>query len=357
VEGSELVSHRPKSAPRLPLSGRGLTVKAVREDHTIRVGDTGGDPDFVKGSLDAHSELVVPLRVRGEAVGVINLESTRGYAFTHDDQRLAETLALHVSGTLERIRLAEEKQLTQERMLREEAAAEQARMLATVKTRFLSTATHEIRTPLTSIMGYTELIQGALEAEDTSKLQVYFDAVQRNAERLTRLTDDLLDTQRIEEGRMKMSKTPTTTRELLVDLAREATPRLIHRRQTLEVSDGFGGVVDADRDRLIQVLANLVGNASKFSPEGSAIQLLVEERGGEVLFSVRDEGVGIPPEDLPKLFKPFPGIHVEGNREGTGLGLNICKGIVELHGGRIWAESGGLGKGSTFSFTIPEAQP
>ncbi|MFA5869023.1 MAG: ATP-binding protein, partial [Candidatus Bathyarchaeia archaeon] len=295
-------------------------------------------------------------RVRGEAVGVVNLESTRRYAFTHDDQRLAETFALHISGTLERIKLDEERQRAAEAALRGEAAAEQARMLATVKMRFLSTATHEIRTPLTSIIGYTELIQDALQSGDTSKLQAYFDAVQRNAERLTRLTNDLLDTQRIEEGRMTISKTPIGTGELLRDLAQEATPGLTRRGQTLKVSDGFGGVIDVDRDRLLQVLANLVGNASKFSPEGSTIQLSVERRGGEVVFSIRDQGVGLSEEDMPKLFKPFPGIHVEGNREGTGLGLSICRGIVELHGGSIWAESGGPGRGSTFSFTVPGAE-
>jgi PAS domain S-box-containing protein len=361
VEGEALVAvMNPRSNPkitRLPLNGRGVTVQAVREKRTIYVGDTEKDPNFVKGGIDALSELVMPLRAQGEVVGVLDIESTRRNAFTPEDIKLAETVALHVSGTLERMRLAEEHQHTLEAALREEADAEQARILAAVKTRFYSSATHEIRTPLTSIRGYTELIQGALQSGDTSQLPAYFDAVMRNAERLTRLTDDLLDTQRIEENRLMISRSPVKTGDLLRDLGLEATPGLTRRGQTLEVRGELDVTISVDRDRLIQVLANLVGNASKFSPEGSTIRLSVERRGGEVLFTVRDEGVGLTEGDVPKLFNPFPGIHVNGNTEGTGLGLNISKGIVELHGGRIWAESGGPGMGSTFSFTIPVVEP
>ena len=361
VEGEELVSVPTRGystgIPRLPLNGGGITVRAVKEGRTIYVEDIKVDLDYVEGDSKTLSELVVPLWHEGKVIGVLNLESPSKNGFTVDDIRLAETFASHISATLTRIRLAEEQQRTLEATLRQEAAAERARELATVKTRFLSTATHEIRTPLTSIRGYTELIQNALQTGDTSQLPAYFDAVRRNAERLTRLTDDLLDTQRIEEGKMMISRLPVETSDLLSDLTQEATPGLTRRGQTLEVRDGFNRVISVDRDRVIQVLANLVGNASKFSPEGSTIRLSVEMRGGEALFTVHDQGVGLTEEDVLKLFKPFPGIHVEGNREGTGLGLSICRGIIELHGGRMWAESGGPGKGSTFSFTVPVVEP
>jgi PAS domain S-box-containing protein len=358
VEGSELVKVMAPGITghplRLPLKGRGVTVRVVNEGRTVYVQDTGKDPDFIDGGFKALSELVVPLRVKDKVVGVLNLESQRRNSNTPEDIRLAETLALHISGTLTRINLAEEQQRALETALRQEAAAERAQELATVKTRFLSSATHEIRTPLTSIGGYTDLIQNALQSGDISQLPVYFDAVKRNTERLTRLTNDLLDTQRIEEGRMIVSRTPVKTGDLLRDFAQEATPGLTRRGQTLEVRDELDAVINVDRDRMIQVLANLVNNASKFSPQGSTIHLRVEKRSGGALFTVRDHGVGLAEGDIPKLFKPFPGIHVGGNKEGSGLGLSICRGIVELHGGRIWGESEGPGKGSTLSFTIPE---
>jgi len=153
---------------------------------------------------------------------------------------------------------------------------------------------------------------------------------------------------------MIVSRTPAKTGDLLRDFAQETTPGLTRRGQTLEVRDDLDAVINVDRDRMIQVLANLVNNASKFSPQGSTIHLRVEKRSGGALFTIRDHGVGLAEGDIPKLFKPFPGIHVGGNKEGSGLGLSICRGTVELHGSRIWGESEGPGKGSTLSFTVPE---
>jgi signal transduction histidine kinase len=337
----------------LPLSGRGLTIKAVATGETFHVKDTRGDPDHVRGIMDSLSELVVPLRVGGSVVGVLDLESVRLCAFSSEDVKLAEALAGHISAALERIGLVERQGQLREKALMEAAAAERARELASVKTRFLSSATHEIRTPLASINGYTELIQDALRVGDASKLAPYFDAVKRNAERLTRLTDELLDVQRIEDGRMVLRRAPVSTGVVLRDLVEEVSPLVAKAGQVLEVSNGFEAELYVDLDRLLQVLVNLVRNASKFSPSGSVVGVSVEGLGGEVVFSVRDRGVGLSPEDMPKLFRAFPGIHVEGNREGTGLGLSICRGIVELHGGRIWAESDGKGLGSDFRFTIP----
>jgi len=360
VEGEELVSvvvpGINTTIARLPLNGGGVTVKAAKEKRTVYVEDTENDPNFVKGSIDALSELVVPLMISDQVVGVLNIESTRKSAFTPDDIKLAETLALHVSSTLERLRLDSERIETQIKLQRKEYEAEQAKKLEGMKTRFISTATHEIRTPLTSIKGYTELIRAELDARNIDTSRRYFAVVERNVDRLVLLTNELLDTQRIEEGRLTLSITTFEAREILIDLIAEMTSLLTRRNQALEISKKLEGKVRGDRNRLMQVLINLVANASKFSPEGSQIRLSVERRGGDVLFSVRDTGVGLTKEDIPKLFKPFPGIHTEGNPEGTGLGLSICKGIVELHGGRIWAESEGRGKGSTFSFTTPEVK-
>jgi two-component system sensor histidine kinase VicK len=137
----------------------------------------------------------------------------------------------------------------------------------------------------------------------------------------------------------------------MTGLENEFTPMLIEKDQSLKVNC-VDVTVNIDRLRVMQVLINLLSNASKFSPEGAVITVDVVEAGDGVRFSVSDTGVGIREEDMGKLFVPFPGILVDGIVKGTGLGLSICKGIIELHGGSIWAESSGLGKGSVFSFTI-----
>jgi signal transduction histidine kinase len=132
----------------------------------------------------------------------------------------------------------------------------------------------------------------------------------------------------------------------------ELKPILESRNQRLIVT-GEDYLINADKIRMMQVIVNLVMNASKFSPEGSDIRVNIEKDGPDIKLSVIDEGVGIKEEDIPKLFKPFPGISVKGVKDGTGLGSSICKGLIELHGGKIWVESDGPGKGSMFTFTCP----
>ncbi len=112
-------------------------------------------------------------------------------------------------------------------------------------------------------------------------------------------------------------------------------------------------VFPCDRNRIIQVLVNLVDNAVNYSPKGSAVDVLVEGSGSDIMFQVSDEGIGLSSEDAVEIFKPFPNIHIAGISHGSGLGLNISKGIIELHGGAIWVESKGRGYGSKFIFTIP----
>jgi len=335
----------------LPLSGKGITVRVAREARTVLLGDVRGDPDFVQGPSDSLSELAVPIMVEDGVLGVLNVESTQLDAFSIDDARLMEVLAQNVGSALFRLRAAEDSLKFERQLLVQKLEVEQEQELSRLKTRFMSTATHEIRTPLSSILGYTELIQ--MDEENLSEAQRrYFDVIQRNVHRLTVLTDDLLDQQRLEEGKMGVSIEPVNIRELVEGVESEFVPILAGKGQVMGVSC-VDVVVKMDRLRVMQVLVNLLSNASKFSPEDGVIRVDVVETGDGVRFSVVDQGVGIGEEDLGKLFNPFPGVLVDGNVSGTGLGLSICKGIVELHGGKIWAESEGAGQGSTFIFTIP----
>ena len=236
-----------------------------------------------------------------------------------------------------------------ERKASEERSAEKEKM----KAQLVYTATHDLKNPLTSIKGYVELLQAQLGKGESGGPQTghMLGVVARSTERLDALINDLLDVLRIVDGRLELIMAEHNVTAFLRQVAEETAPALSRRRQNLNVGSDVGSLVFGQR--LLQVLKNLVDNSSKFSPEGSIILLRVEKAGGAAKFSVADEGIGLSPEDVPKLFKPFPGIVKQGTYEGTGLGLTICKGIVELHGGEIWAESPGAGRGSTFYFTIP----
>ncbi len=236
-----------------------------------------------------------------------------------------------------------------ERKASEERSAEKERM----KAQLVYTATHDLKNPLTSIKGYMELLQVQLGKGESRDPQIgqMLGAVARSAERLDALINDLLEVLRIVDGRMELTMAEHNVAAFLRQVAEEMAPVLDRRRQNLNAGSGVGSLVFGQH--LLQVLKNLVDNSSKFSPEGSIILLRVEKVGDAARFSVADEGIGLSPEDMPKLFRPFPGIVKPGTYEGTGLGLAICKGIVELHSGKIWAESPGAGKGSTFYFTIP----
>lgn len=239
----------------------------------------------------------------------------------------------------------------QEMLIRERLRLEQLAEIDRLKTRFMSTATHELRTPLVSILGYTELITD--DPEKLSETQRrYFEVIMRNVHRLSKLTEDLLDQQRLEEHRMVLNIEKINTSNLVTEVINEFRPIANEKNQTINV-DILETEIEIDRLRIMQVLINLLSNASKFSSDGSEIEVTMSKEDNSVTFSVKDFGVGIREEDIEKLFTPFPGILVEGNVSGTGLGLSISKGIVDLHGGSIWVETEGLEKGSTFSFTIP----
>ena len=227
-----------------------------------------------------------------------------------------------------------------------------------LKTRFISIATHEIRTPLTSIKGYTELISSRIAEPDSKEFWSFIEIIEKNVERLELLTIDLLDMQRITEGRLVVNLDSVPLDSLIHDVKNEIVPLLAQRTQKL-VIEGHGDdiLLNCDRMRLVQVFINLISNASKFSPPGSDILLEYSKDGPEVVFSITDKGIGMDSEDISKLFTPFPEITVDANIESTGLGLSISKGIIESHNGTIWAESKGKDQGCTFSFTVPSIDP
>jgi PAS domain S-box-containing protein len=229
------------------------------------------------------------------------------------------------------------------------------RRLVTLKEQFISSVTHELRTPLVSISGYLDLV---LKNERFEKETVsYLEVIKRNSDRLLSLTNDLLDFQRLQLGKLEVTLKPIDFMNVLDNSIKEIKPMINGRRQDLEVDIPKAPIrILGDTVRLTQVVMNVLDNASKFTPDGGRISVHVEDRVDQVIIQVSDSGIGIRGEDLHRVFEPFASIKKPTYIKGTGLGLSVTKGLIETHGGTITVQSEGEGRGSTFTFTLPKEQ-
>ncbi len=222
---------------------------------------------------------------------------------------------------------------------------------------FLGMVSHELRTPLAAIKGSTATVLDASPALDPVELHQFFRVIDEQADQMRGLIGDLLDAGRIDAGTLSVSPVPTELREL-VEQARNALQNSGATHTFLVDLPLDLPLVLADGPRIVQVLNNLLCNAARHSPGSSPIRVAASRDGPLVAVSVSDEGKGVPAEQLPHLFRKHsgPGDDAARGLRGSGLGLAICKGLVEAHGGRIRAESGGPGQGARFTFTIPVAE-
>ena len=225
-----------------------------------------------------------------------------------------------------------------------------------LRAEFLAMVSHELRTPLTSIKGSVSTIMDAGADLDPAVIRQFVRIINDQADHMNALVADLLDVARIETGTLPVDPEPAEV-AVLMDRARSAFVSSLGDRNNLTIDiDPDLPLVMADRRRIVQVLGNLLSNAARNSPESAVIRVAAVRDGVHVAFSVTDEGRGIPAESLPHLFRKFYGTQSEEQGGDTGLGLAICKGIVEAHGGRIWAESDGPGMGARFTFTLPTVE-
>ncbi|MDP8942080.1 MAG: ATP-binding protein [Thermoproteota archaeon] len=237
---------------------------------------------------------------------------------------------------------------------------EQLKAYSIAQKEFINIAAHELRTPIQPILGLSEVLQGKIK--DTKQIQLV-DAILRNAKRLQQLTEDILDVSKIESQSLKLNKERFNLNDVITNVIDEM---MINRSESRnEKNDDDNNnikleyrpkdiFVEADRVRLTQVISNILGNAVKFTKgKGSMIFITIEKKQNqEVIIKIKDTGTGIHPEILPRLFSKF----ASKSFEGTGLGLYISKGIIEAHGGRIWAENNADETGATFSFSLPAYQ-
>jgi PAS domain S-box-containing protein len=237
---------------------------------------------------------------------------------------------------------------------REREARAEAEAAVRAREEVLAIVSHDLRNPLNSILGNASLLlQMSLDEEQrVRQLQV----IRRSAERMNRLIQDLLDVARLHAGqKLILEAQPLDLAPVATEACESFQPQVQQKSQRLEcrVANDLPAV-RADRDRLLQVLSNLIGNAVKFTPEGGRIVVEATPVDGEMRLTVADSGPGIPPENLERVFDPYWQARTTA-RLGAGLGLPIAKGVVESHGGRIWVESR-PGEGATFTFTLPLAE-
>lgn len=285
--------------------------------------------------------LVTPLIAADQPLGALVLLNSRlsGRHFSDDDLGRARTLADLASLALRRVRLMED----------EREAKEKAEAAVRVRDETLGIVSHDLRNPLTTIALSAELLADAAPAQQNE----YIDTIRTAAKSMQRLIQDLLDVARVEAGRLSVQKVPSDPGEVARRACDSHAPIAESRKIQLNCEIGELPLVAADRDRLLQVFGNLIGNALKFTPPGGCITVRGTQDPKSVIFQVQDTGPGIPDSDLKNVFKPYWQAKKTAHM-GAGLGLAIVRGIIDAHGGTVSATNA-AGGGALFTFTIPKA--
>ena len=287
--------------------------------------------------------LGLPLLVGGRTVGSLVFGRFGGPSYPSEHIRLAEFVAWHVGQLLENRRLS-----------RRVASLEAQRELARMQDEFISTISHELRTPLGFIKGYVTTLMREDAEWDQEKRAEFLQIVDDEADRLTELIDNLLDSSRLETGILSMTIEPTK----IAPVVRDSINRIQGVHQEMKITAELNPdlpIVAIDSTRIAQVLNNMLSNANKYAPS-SAVVIRCQPQENMILVEVKDNGPGIPPEHLAHLFERFYRVPSNSTARGTGLGLYICRKIIEAHGGEIGVMSE-LGVGTRFYFTIPAADP
>ena len=290
--------------------------------------------------------LTIPLQVRGETIGRLAVAGTP--QVSAEAASMAAAIAAQASTHLEALRLNEELQQRAAELLE----------LDRLKSGFLANMSHELRTPLNSILGFSDVIIDGLDGPLTENMDNDLRLIQKNGQHLLHLINDVLDMAKIEAGRMNLNPESVRIHDILDEVTSITSSLATEKKLSLIIEPDSDQMVEifADRTRIQQVMINLVNNGIKFTEMGSISIRAVKKDASRILITVKDTGIGIPPEKLELIFQEFTQVDTSSTRKagGTGLGLPISRRLVEMHGGRLWAESTGIsGEGSTLFVELP----
>ena len=292
-----------------------------------------------------HSLVAVPLMVRGEVVGVLEALNKKDNAhYTEEDLTILETLAALAGQAIQNVSLQRKVRTTSIELAE----------LERLKTDFIAIASHELRTPLGLILGHATFLRELAGEQYGEQL----DLIIRNATKLKTIVENLSDVDNIQNGAARVRNQSVSMIKLVDDVIATFQDEANSRNITLKSeSDRSPFHLEADGIKLSIVLSNLVKNALQFTEPGGHVTISVEKETGYYKIAVMDDGIGIPARDLPRVFERFFQVetHLTRRYGGMGLGLAVAKAMIELHGGRIWAESQ-EGKGSKFTFLVPTTQ-
>jgi signal transduction histidine kinase/integral membrane sensor domain MASE1/CheY-like chemotaxis protein len=355
--GSDALRLRLGVGSRLPVDtdlrmapGKGLGGRVLASGRPVRTVDVREDPRAHadhRGVVDLEeirSGLVVPIRGEDKVEGLIYVSRRRVAPFTEHDEVVCQRLADHAAIAIRNSRL----------FAAERAARAEAHAANRAKDHFLATLSHELRTPLNAMMGWLRML-GNPRLDEAQKRHG-LDVIERNARLQAQLINDLLDVSRIIAGKLELEKYPLDLVPVVQEAIEAIRGDVEAKALTLEVSlDPLAGEVLGDPTRLQQVVANVLSNAVKFTPRQGRIAVGLARYGVDARLSVTDSGEGIEPAVLPHVFEPFQQADSTTTRahQGLGLGLAIVRQLVEAHGGRVRAESGGRGQGATFVVELP----
>ena len=351
LEIKAAVGIKPKWRKEVRLKmGEGIAGKAAAEAKPLYIPDARQNPTFVPFDPDVRSLLAVPLISKAKVIGALCIDDDKPETFSSDDERLLTIAAAQAAVAIENAQLYESSKKRAEELAK---AYDELQALDRLQQEFVQNVSHELRTPLTFVKGYVELMleeaMGELSEPQRNGLQI----VAQRTDAMTRLINNLLSLQQVETRSLRFT---------WVSLAEVATTVL----ESAEAAATKAGIVLeadipetlppvwADRSCLEQVFDNILGNAIKFSPDGGKITVCIREKGEYLRVAVSDTGIGIPNDQLEKIFERFYQVNGSPTRRfgGTGLGLALVKETIEAHGGKVWAKSQ-LGQGSTFFFTLP----
>ena len=347
--------------------GQGVMGYVAKKKEPIIIGDIRKEKKYFKymAADDIVSEATIPLLSKGKIIGVLDLESKNKNAFNKLKKSL-KLLTNQIAIAIENAKLYSEINNFNKRLKDEIEAAtkelreknKELRKMDQMKSDFVSNVSHELRTPLTSILGYTKLLYskklGPLNKQQSESLKI----ITEESERLARLINDILDLSKLESKKVKVVLEEISLCEMAKVSIGSIGIKANEKNISIVLKCEDKGKTFAGKDLILQVFANLLSNAIKFSNENSRIEVIVMKDNGYIKTSIRDYGIGIAKNEIPKLFDKFYQVDssITRKHEGTGLGLVIVKHIIDLHKGKITVDSE-LGKGSVFSFYLPIRKP